>query len=108
MTPKIKEIEKKSSWIRRKSSWTEKELWLWWYWIQRDKRCVRNLFDLSIKEDYYKLIRTRSVFNGNSVEYGSIGDKKKILTIKEYLDVIKPYLGDLINDYKTQDECKFS
>ena len=71
-------------------------------------RDVRNLFDLSIKEDYYKLIRTRSVFNGNSVEYESIGDKKKILTIKEYLDVIKPHLGDLINDYKTQDECKFS
>ena len=30
--------------------------------------------------------------------------KDKTLFIKEYLDMIKQYLSDIINDHKTQDE----
>ena len=40
---------------------------------------VRNLFDLSIDEDYYKPIRTNDAFNGNYTEYESKGDKDKTL-----------------------------
>ena len=69
-------------------------------------RDVRNLFDLSIDEDYYKPIRTNDAFNNNYIEYESIGDKDKTLTIKEYLDMIRPYLSDIINDHKTQGEWK--
>ena len=29
-------------------------------------------------------------------------DKNKNLSVKEYLDMIRPYLSDLINDHKTQ------
>ena len=45
-------------------------------------------------------------FNSNYIEYESNSDKDKILTIKEYLDMIKPYLSDMINSYITQDEWK--
>ena len=69
-------------------------------------RDVRNLFDLSIDEDYYKPIRTNDAFNNNYIEYESIGDKDKTLTIKEYRDMIGPYLSDKINDHKTQGEWK--
>ena len=34
------------------------------------------------------------------------GDKDKMLLIEEYLDEIKPYLSNMINDIKTQGEWK--
>ena len=58
-------------------------------------RDVRNLFDLSIDENYYKSIRTNSAFNGNYIEYESIGDKDETLTIKEYLDMTRLILYTL-------------
>ena len=59
------------------------------------------MFDLSIDEDYYKPIIARGAFNSSYIQYESKGDKGKNLSIKEYLDMIKPYLSDKINDYKT-------
>ena len=44
---------------------------------------------------------TKSAFNGNCIEYESKGDKDKHSSPKEYLDMIKPYLNDKINDHKT-------
>ena len=61
---------------------------------------------MSIDEYHYKPIRTTSVFNGNYIEYEIIGVKEKILTIKGYLDVIRPYSSVLINDYETQYEWR--
>ena len=58
-------------------------------------------FNQSIDEDYYKPIRTKSTFNGNYVEYESKGNKNKNSSPKEYLDMIIPYLTDIINDLKT-------
>ena len=58
-------------------------------------RDVRNLFDLSIDENYYKSIRTNSAFNGNYIEYENIGDKDETLTIKEYLDMMRLILYTL-------------
>ena len=51
-------------------------------------------------EDYYKPIKTNSAFNGNYIQYNSNGDNDKNLSLKEYLDMIKPYLSDIINDHK--------
>ena len=65
-----------------------------------------NLFDLLIDEDYYKPIITKSAFNRDYIEYESKGDKDKILSIKEYLDMIKPYLSNIINNHKTQGKWK--
>ena len=53
-------------------------------------------------KNYYKPIKTKSAFNGNYIEYESKGDKKRNLLPKEYLDIIRPYLSDMINDHKTQ------
>ena len=67
---------------------------------------MRNLFDLSIDEDYYKPIISNDAFNSNYIEYESKGDKDKTLSIKEYLKMIIPYLRNIINDHKTQGEWK--
>ena len=72
----------------------------------RGIRDIKNLFYLSIDEDYYKPIKTNDAFNSNYIEYESKGDKNKTLSIKEYLNMIRPYLRDIINDQKTQGEWK--
>ena len=67
---------------------------------------IEDLFDLSIGEDYYKPIIVNGAFNNNYIQYESKGDKDKILTVNKYLDMITPYLVDMINDHKTQSEWK--
>ena len=80
-------------------------------------RSIRNLLDLSIDEDYHKPTITNSAFNSNYLQYESMGgkDKDKNLSIKDYLDKIKPYLidmkwriysGNTIIEHKTQGEWK--
>ena len=59
---------------------------------------------MSIDEDYYKSIITKGAFNNNYIQYENKGNKDKKLTANEYLDMIKPYLSDIINDHKTQGE----
>ena len=61
-----------------------------------------------VDEDYYKPIKTKSAFNGNYIEYKSKGDKDKNLSPKKYFHMIRPYLRDTINDYKTIRKWKFS
>ena len=47
-------------------------------------------------------VKTVNAFNNNNyIQYESIGDKDKSLSIKEYIDMIRQYLTDLINDHKT-------
>ena len=67
----------------------------------KNLRDVGNLFNQSIDEDQYKPITTKSVLNGDYIEYESKGDKNKNLWAKEYLDMIRPYLSHIINDHKT-------
>ena len=62
------------------------------------------LFNQPTNEYYYKPIWTKSAFNDNYVEYESKGEKNKNLSPKEYLDIIRLYLSDTINDHKTQRE----
>ena len=62
------------------------------------------MFKLSIDKDYYKPILVKSGYNGNYIQYESKGDK--ILTLKEYLDLIEKYLRKLINYYKNKGEWK--
>ena len=58
------------------------------------------------EEDYYEPVRTSNAFNNNYIEYESNGDKDKTLSVKEYLDMVKQYLSDIITDYKTQSKWK--
>ena len=62
---------------------------------------MRDLFDLLIDEDFYKPIIARGAFDSNYIQYESKGDKGKHFSIKEYLNIIKPYSRDIINDHKT-------
>ena len=69
-------------------------------------RSIENLFGEDNEEDYYKPIKTKDAFNNNYIEYESRGDKEKHLSPKEYLNMIKPYLRDMINSYKTPIKLK--
>ena len=40
----------------------------------------------------------------NCIEYKSKGDRYENLSAKEYLNMIRPYLGELINEHKPVDE----
>ena len=53
------------------------------------------------------LTRTKKACNGNYIEYESKGDKDKHLSPKEYLNIIRPYLIDIINDHKTPEKGEF-
>ena len=59
-----------------------------------------------VDECYYKSVKTKSAFNGNYIEYEIKGDKDKHLSTDEYLDIVKPYLRDMINDHKTRRKWK--
>ena len=63
---------------------------------------MRTLFKV-FDRDYYKPIRTDDGFagrNNNYIEYTSKEDRYENLSPKEYLNMIRPYLTDLINEYK--------
>ena len=70
------------------------------YQVIRD---IKNLFG-EVDEDYYKPIKIKSASNGNYIKYESKVDKDKNLLPKEYLDIIRSYLSDMINDHKTRIE----
>ena len=70
----------------------------------RGMRNIQDLFKSSIDEDYYKPTLVKSGYNSNYIQYESKGDK--ILTVKEYPGLIKPYLANMINDYKSKAEWK--
>ena len=61
---------------------------------------VQDLFKISI----YKPTIVKSGYNNNYIEYRSEGDK--LLTIEEYLNLIEPYLRELIKDHKNKGEWK--
>ena len=68
----------------------------------------KDLLDLSIDEDYYKPILTNGAFNNSYIYHESKGNKGKILIPSEYLDMIRPYLSDIINYHKTQGEWRIN
>ena len=63
-------------------------------------RDIENLFGEVNEEDYYKPVKTKGAFNNNYIEYESKGDKDKNLSLEKWLDMIRPYLRDMINNYK--------
>ena len=74
--------------------------------IKKNNRGIKNTGNLfgEVDKDYYKPIKTKSAFKGNYIEYEIKGDKYKNLSPKEYLDMIRPYLKDMINDHKPRRE----
>ena len=104
--PKIKEIERNLIELEE-SLFKPKKYYDYDNTEYKGIRDVKDLFDLSIDEHYYKPIITNSAFNNNYIQYESKENKDKILTINEYLDMIRPYLSDIINDHKIKVNGKF-
>ena len=50
--------------------------------------------------------KAKSFFNGNYIEYESKGVKDTNLLSRAYLDIIRPYLSNIINDRKSISEWK--
>ena len=65
---------------------------------------IENLFKTSIDKDYYKPKLNKSGYNKNYAQYESKGDK--ILSLKEYLNLIEKYLRELLEEYKQKGEWK--
>ena len=64
---------------------------------------LENVKDLYSILDYIPVLISDS-FNNNYLEYGSDGNNS--LSFMEYLNLIKPYLEDLINEKKSKGEWK--
>ena len=100
---KIKELERKLTELEENLFKTKK----YYDYDDIEKRGIRNvrdLFDLSIDEDYYKPIIVRGAFNGSYIQYESKGQN---LSIKKYLNMIKPYISDIINNHKTHGSVRY-
>ena len=67
-------------------------------------RDIENLYKISIDKDYYKPKLNKSGYNKNYAQYESKLDK--ILSLKEYLNLIEKYLRELLEEYKEKGEWK--
>ena len=68
-------------------------------------RDIRGLFEQE-KEDYCKLVSVGNFWSRIYIEFESNGDRNKTLSIEEYLNNIRPYLKDIINDLTKVDTWK--
>ena len=62
-------------------------------------RNIGNLFEYEGEEYYYKQSRVSNIWTNNYIKYESNGDKNRTLSVKKYLNKIRPYLKD-INNFK--------
>ena len=60
----------------------------------RDIRDIRNLFEH--EEEDYKPVRVGNFWSNNYIKYKSKGDRKTV-SVKKYLNRIRPYLKDINN-----------
>ena len=51
-------------------------------------------------------MKVNTFWSNNYFEYESNGDRNKILLVKKYLNKIRSYLKDIINNFKESDTSK--
>ena len=56
--------------------------------------------------NYYKPVRVNYFCNNNYIEYESKGNKNKTLSVEEYLNKIRSYLKDMIDNLKKSNTWK--
>ena len=61
---------------------------------------LEHLFENIYDDIYYKPILVKSSFKEDYKEYESRGDKDKALSIEQFLNKIRPYVKELINNHK--------
>ena len=69
-------------------------------------RDITNLFENEEEKNYCKPVRVSNFWCNNYIEYEHNGDRNKILSVKEYLNTIRPYLKDIISNLKKFDTRK--
>ena len=106
---KIKTIKKKDiikDFSRLKNKVKNRKIEARKYYDYDDIECkgIRDIkiFYDHIDDDYYKPAKTYKSLDGSYAKYQSDGDKEKRLSIEEYLNMIKPYLRDIIIDHKDE------
>ena len=67
-----------------------------------DIKDIRYIFRYK-KENYYKPVRVGNFCSNNYIEHESNGDRKKMLLVKVYLNKIRSYLKEIINNLKNFD-----
>ena len=65
---------------------------------------IESLFNEISEEDYYKPVKFKHAFNDCYIEYESRGDKDNNSSIDEYLNIIRPYLKDMIDNHKAHEK----
>ena len=93
---RLNELEKKLIELKKYHNHDDEEY--------RGIKDIKYLFKLSINEDYYKPVLSKSGYNENYLQYESKGDR--ILGIDEDLALIEKYPRKLINHHKTKGEWK--
>ena len=68
-------------------------------------RDIKNPFEHE-EENYYKPVRVSNFWSNNYIEYGSNSDISNTRSVEEYLNEIRPYLKDIINNLKKSDTWK--
>ena len=68
-------------------------------------RDIKTLF-LQEEEYYCKAVIITNVMNNDYIEYESNSDRNKNVSVKQYINVIKPYLKDMIIDLQISDMWK--
>ena len=100
LKPKIKEI--RINLLELEESFSQLKRYYDYDDIQyKGIRGIGRLFNQSTDEDYYKPIRTVDAFDNknNCMKYETKGDKSKFINQK-YLNMIRTYLSDMINNHK--------
>ena len=69
-------------------------------------RDIRTYFEHEEEEYYHELVRVNNFWSNDHIEYKSKFERNKTLSVEEYLNKIKSYLKDVINDLKKSDTCK--
>ena len=67
---------------------------------------IEYLFNKISEDDYYEPIETSADFDGKYIAYECRGDRDNNLSLEEYLNIIRPYLRDMINNHKAISEWK--
>ena len=71
-------------------------------------RYIKNLFEHDKEENYYKAVKISDFWCKHYIEYESNNDRNKTLSFEEYLDKIRPYLKDIINNLKNLTHANFN
>ena len=64
------------------------------------------LFNEINEEGYYEPIKIKNAFDGSYIQYESRGDGDANLSLGEYLNIIRPYLREMMDNHKARGKWK--